>query len=63
MMQRITERLSKGEAYIELTETLSELRIALPGAQLLHIFLLHSAARQRPASLMLSGLLDKKEAP
>lgn len=52
----------QSEAYVEVTESLNELRIALPSAQLLHTFLLHSATRHRPTSSMLSGLLDIKEA-
>lgn len=49
----------------EVNETLNEVRIALPGAQLLHIFLLHSSGLQRLQSMstVLADFLGPRRSP
>jgi len=60
MKNTLTEMFSSSHG--EENETLNEVRILLPGAQLLHIFLLHSSGLQRLQSMstVLADLLEPR---
>lgn len=53
------------DSHCDKSETLNEVRTLLPGAQLLHIFLLHSSGSQRlhSMSMVLAELLEPRRLP